>query len=446
MLARWGLAMLAVLGNAAAGEIQLRGVLSDTAFSAAQSYHLEVLETGDSLRVIPGKDFSRRLQPDTLWTLCARRGDSAGAYEKCFEIRYHGSDSVFSVAAGRPGRLPDPARNPVPSRHPLLPAGDTIGGVGEDQAGKAEEESVRLQKVVVRAQRVPKRALGRQTISAKLIKRMPGLAEADVIRSIQALPGVVASSDFSTKIYVRGGGSDQNLILFDNAPVYSPVHFFGLFSTFLVDGIQDVNFYDGGFAPEYGNRLSSVLDIQSRHGGEDSVNSLYKGSSITVTTVATTLHTEGQEGAFSWLMAGRATYIKQVIDLLRHLGAISLDLNYKFYDIQGNVAYAPDKNTQAMLSVYQGRDNLEVDPIGIDWGNTVIPVQLQMETRRRLDVQLHVVLQPSQPGFRSPGPLRILQPDHHLSGQAKDGILRPQRAPPFLRGGSELDANGVHRQ
>jgi len=114
--------------------------------------------------------------------------------------------------------------------------------------------------------------LGESVVSAKSIKRMPGLAEADVMRSIQALPGVVASSDFSTKIYVRGGASDQNLFLLDNGIVYSPTHFFGLFSTFLVEAVDDVKFYKSGFPAEYGNRLSSVAAINSRQGGNDSLD------------------------------------------------------------------------------------------------------------------------------------------------------------------------------
>src|SRR5690606_36982458 len=160
----------------------------------------------------------------------------------------------------------------------------------------------------------------------KLIKRMPGLGEADVIRSIQGLPGGVASSDFSPKIYVRGGGSDQNLILFDNAPVFSPTHSFRLFSTFLFAGVDYVTFDMGGFTPEYGTRLSSVLDIKSRRGGREgsdtaaAPDSWFKGSSVKISSFASQAHTEGRQGPVRWLFAGRATYLKQVVDLLRERG------------------------------------------------------------------------------------------------------------------------------
>ena len=78
-------------------------------------------------------------------------------------------------------------------------------------AGGDNTKVTELKKVVVQLRRRPKRKPGESVVSAKSIKRMPGLAEADVIKSVQALPGVVASSDFSSKIYVRGGAADQNI-------------------------------------------------------------------------------------------------------------------------------------------------------------------------------------------------------------------------------------------
>src|SRR5690606_21135596 len=265
-------------------------------------------------------------------------------------------------------------------------------------------------KVLVRAQRAPKRSLGKSTVSAKLIKRMPGLAEADVIRSIQGLPGVVSSSDFSTKIYVRGGGSDQNLILIDNAVVYSPVHFFGLFSTFLVEGIDEVNFYKGGFPPEYGNRLSSVLDIRSRKGGKDSVDTWFKGSSLKVSTFASQAHTEGRQGAFRWLLAGRRTYIDQVLEALRGAGLTDLELPYAFYDVQGSAHYDLGGGDGLMVSLYPSPRGLQSDP----------------------------------PGTRAQQHLRDLQAPGHLELPAVVRIHRPGGPSPLFGRGSQLDADDLH--
>ncbi len=363
------------LGAAFAGP-RLNGQLVDPDFPAPGPYRLEVLETGDTAMIYPGRAFSLTLPRDTVWTFCARRGQPPQAFEKCFELRYSGTDTNFTAVLNGDGfTVAEPeAENTDTSAAPDAAA---LAGLAEIPAVATDEEAVRLQKVVVRAQRVPKRAMGRETVSAKLIKRMPGLAEADVIRSIQGLPGVVSSSDFSTKIYVRGGGSDQNLILFDNAPVFSPVHFFGLFSTFLVEGIDDVTFYKSGFPSEYGNRLSSVLDIHSREGGKDTTESWVKGSSVKLSTFAAQVHTEGHQENLRWLAAGRSTYIKQMIDFLRNQGATTLNLDYYFYDLQGNLSYDLGNGRELSVSMYTGRDRLNFDPFLVNWGNTAIPINLK---------------------------------------------------------------------
>jgi hypothetical protein len=369
---------LAAAGFADQRTIRLDGTLADPDFPGPGAYRLELLETGDTLAVRPGVPFSLKLPRDTIWTLCVRKGIPPQAFEKCQEVRYAGRDTVFAARLGGTEGAGIVVNAPgTATADSAASAAAAAVEPAEIPAAAAEADAVRLQKVVLRAQRVPKRAMGRETVSAKLIKRMPGLGEADVIRSIQGLPGVVASSDFSTKIYVRGGGSDQNLILFDNAPVFSPVHFFGLFSTFLVEGIEDVTFYKGGFPAEYGNRLSSVLDIHSREGGKDTVNSWFTGSSLKISTFATQAHTEGHQGPVRWLLAGRSTYIKQIVDYLRNQGLTDLVLDYYFYDVQGNLAWDLGPGREASVSVYQGRDRLNFDPFKVDWGNTVVPVNLK---------------------------------------------------------------------
>lgn len=393
--ARWiagiavGLICLArpAIAAPADGSIRFTGTLRDTSFAPGAPARLEVLETGDTLAIAAGAQFSVDLPRDTLWNLCfsaARPADSAtpaGELEKCFELRHQGTDSAFAAEIGeQPSVVVAAPAAPIAAQ--TGPA-DTAG-TGAESAQYKSDEAVQLKKVLVRAQRAPKRSLGKSTVSAKLIKRMPGLAEADVIRSIQALPGVVSSSDFSTKIYVRGGGSDQNLILLDRAVVYSPVHFFGLFSTFLVEGIDEVNFYKGGFPPEFGNRLSSVLDIKSRKGGKDTAESWAQATSAKISTFASQLHTEGHKGPVRWLMAGRRTYIDEVLRTLRRFDLTELDLNYFFYDLQGNVSYDPAKDKGMMLSYYNGRDLLDFTPFTVEWGNTIIPFNYEGRIDRDL--------------------------------------------------------------
>ena len=374
---------LAVTFAAAHERIIFNGIVQDDSFEAHEKLNVEILETGEALQTTVGTPFSVVLPADTLWNICVTNSDTSGAEkEKCYELLYFGNDSSFSKTLGPDAVtveetiLNGRAEAQAESKDPAA-ISDSTSDVDVEKllaSGGANSKVTELKKVVVQLRRRPKRKPGESVVSAKSIKRMPGLAEADVIKSIQALPGVVASSDFSSKIYVRGGAADQNLFLFDNAVVYSPVHFFGLFSTFLVEGIDDVQFYKSGFPAQYGNRLSSVLKMEGRAGGQDSVEEWFSKSSVKISTFAAQLHTEGHKGPARWVLAGRTTYIGYILDLCNAIGLLDLDLDYEFTDLQGTFMYDFSKDTRMKLSFYIGKDKLEFDPLYMDWGNVAIPL------------------------------------------------------------------------
>lgn len=93
------------------------------------------------------------------------------------------------------------------------------------------------------------------------INKIPGLGEADLLRTLQTIPGIQSISDYSSMLYVRGGTPGENLYLIDGTVVYNPEHAFGMFSTFNSSSIEKVKLLKGGFGAEYGGRLSSVLDV-----------------------------------------------------------------------------------------------------------------------------------------------------------------------------------------
>ncbi|MCL2206989.1 MAG: TonB-dependent receptor plug domain-containing protein [Fibromonadales bacterium] len=346
------------------------GIVSDPDFAASDSLQIEVLETGATVSAHFNKQFKLELPKDTIWNICINS-------EKCYELKYLGADSVFSAEIqGKNVTWFDDGSSRVESEE-LRVESDKESDAVAQSAGA--EQVTELRKVVVQLRKKPKRKLGESVVSAKNIKRMPGLAEADVMRSIQALPGVVASSDFSTKIYVRGGASDQNLFLLDNGIVYCPTHFFGLFSTFLVEAVDDVKFYKSGFPAEYGNRLSSVAAINSRKGGNDTLDEWFSKSSIKISTFAAQAHTEGHKGNARWVVAARSTYIKQILDALQAAGATDFTVDYKFTDIQGAFDYKFSEDKELQVALYTGADILNFSPLFVEWGNTVIPVNYQWQ-------------------------------------------------------------------
>ena len=378
--------------------ITFNGIVQDSSFAAGEKLNVEILESGEALQTTVGTPFSIVLPEDTLWNVCVTNSDTAGAEkEKCYELKYIGAERSFSQALGEAFAEPDSIVEgavPQDSSAVILSGAqaeskdlksDSSAVEGSDStkqdvnvdallAGGDNAKVTELKKVVVQLRRRPKRKPGESVVSAKSIKRMPSLAEADVIKSIQALPGVVASSDFSSKIYVRGGAADQNLFLFDNAVVYSPVHFFGLFSTFLVEGIDDVQFYKSGFPAQYGNRLSSVLKMDGRAGGQDTVDEWFSKSSIKISTFAAQVHTEGHKGPVRWVLAGRTTYIGYMLDLMNALDVIDLSLDYEFTDLQGTLMYDFSDDTRMKFSYYVGKDRLSFDPLYMDWVNVAIPL------------------------------------------------------------------------
>jgi len=107
------------------------------------------------------------------------------------------------------------------------------------------------------------------TVSPMQIASLPSIGQADIFRSIELLPGISATSDASSDLYIQGGTPDQNLILYDGMTVYQVDHFFGFFSAFNPDAIKDVQIYKGGFPATYGGRLSSVINIIGKTGDRD---------------------------------------------------------------------------------------------------------------------------------------------------------------------------------
>ena len=185
----------------------------------------------------------------------------------------------------------------------------------------------------------------------------------------------------------RGSASDQNLVLFDNAALYSPMHFGGIFSTFLADAVGGMDFYKGGFDSRYGNRLSSVLSVTSKSGGATDTGAAretWTQGAARVTTLSGSLETDGRKGGWSWVAAGRRTWIDQALEAGRAAGITDLKMPYYFYDAQGSVAYGRDGDT-LRVSAYQGRDELALDPIHIEWGNTALPVNLKLRLGDRWD-------------------------------------------------------------
>ncbi len=215
---------------------------------------------------------------------------------------------------------------------------------------------------------VSKPIMGVQKLSIDDIKNVPVLfGEKDVLKTIQLLPGIKSAGEGNSGFYVRGGSSDQNLILLDEAVVYNPSHLLGFFSTFNSDAIKDITVFKGGMPAEYGGRLSSVLDIKMNDG-----NNKKYGVSGGVGLIASRINLEGpikkKEEKGSFTVSARRTYADVFLKLSPD-SSLNQNTLY-FYDLNAKANYKLNDKNRLFLSAYTGRDKFGFgSTFGIDYGN-----------------------------------------------------------------------------
>lgn len=250
---------------------------------------------------------------------------------------------------------PDTSRRPVPT----LPAVETVA---------PRDERVAFEQ---------KPNVGTITITGKELTSAPRFfGEADVLRAVRLLPGVIARNDYSVGMNVRGGETDQNLVLLDGYPIYNPFHMAGLFGAFVEPMVDRVDFMTGAFPARYGGRLSSVLDVRSAvepragiHGRAD--------VSLIATTVA--LGSGMQEGQSGWTIAARRTYADKFADLYK-----KNSLPYHFRDAQAHVTRVLPAGWKLSFTAYDNVDDLFESTLGddtsaaytINWGNRLLGTTL----------------------------------------------------------------------
>ena len=201
------------------------------------------------------------------------------------------------------------------------------------------------------------KALGVQRVPMQLVQQIPSAVENDLFRALQLLPGVKAASDFSSKLYVRGGSPDQTLILLDQTTVYNPTHFFGFFSTFNTDAIKDVRVHKGGYPAEYGGRLGSVIDVYNRDGNRNRLDGKASvGLLASRANIEGPLRLGGTRG--SWFLAVRRSTLEPVLAALREREDY-IPEGFFFYDVNAKIGLDASPNDRFSLALYAGADDVK---------------------------------------------------------------------------------------
>lgn len=209
-------------------------------------------------------------------------------------------------------------------------------------------------------------------LDPKEVRNVPVLfGERDIVKTLQLLPGVKSAGEGNSGFYVRGGGTDQNLILLDEAPVYNASHLLGFFSVFNSDALKDVTLYKGGMPAEYGGRASSVMDIRMKDGNKKRLG-LTGGVGLISSRLTAEAPIVKDKGSF--MVSGRRTYADVFLKLSKDTVINSSTLY--FYDLNAKANYSINEKNRIFLSGYFGRDVFSFnDVFGLNWGNATATVR-----------------------------------------------------------------------
>jgi hypothetical protein len=181
------------------------------------------------------------------------------------------------------------------------------------------------------------------------IKMIPVTAQQDLLQALKILPGIVSTSDVSSRFYVRGGAGDQNLFYFDGIRIYYPFHALGIFSVFNPNVVENVEVYTGAFPPGYGGRLSSVVNVMTRDGRADRI-----AARANINLLSVEAEAEGPlTSSSSWLLDARKSLSNQTFSKI-----VGQEIPVSFYDATFKMSVQPSGVQKFNLTFLTSGDKL----------------------------------------------------------------------------------------
>jgi hypothetical protein len=262
-----------------------------------------------------------------------------------------------------------------------------------------DETPILLQEIVIQDQtslELTTSRIGETRLSMQDLKRAPAmLGQVDLIKQIQVLPGVTTVGEAASGFNVRGGSVDQNLILYDGMPIFNSSHVFGFFSAFNADAIRDVTFYRGGIPAEYGGRVSSILDIQSKDGD---LKNWHGSGGLGIITSNLMINGPLQKDKTSMTASFRSTYSNYLVHSirtdyvdLRHSSVMFNDGTFKLTHLFSN-------QTKLSVTGYTSKDAFRLKGDSTyQWRN--LQTSAKLEHRFASGINAEFVLGRSQYGY-----------------------------------------------
>ena len=217
------------------------------------------------------------------------------------------------------------------------------------------EETHNLEEVTITGDgtKASKAQMSMIKVNSRIMKELPVMmGEADIIKSVIMMPGVQSVGEMSSGFNVRGGNTDQNLVLMDGAPVFNTSHMFGFFSMINPDAVQDVTLFKGGIPASYGERISSIMDVKLKDGNNENIK-FYGGIGL-INSRFTLEGPFAKKKKSTFLIGGRTTYSDWIMRQSKN--AQFMNSVAHFYDVNGTLNLVLGENNTLKLMGYASND------------------------------------------------------------------------------------------
>ncbi|MCX6239820.1 MAG: TonB-dependent receptor [Bacteroidia bacterium] len=258
-------------------------------------------------------------------------------------------------------------------------------------------------------------------MSAVTLKELPVLmGEADLIKSMVMMPGVQSVGEMSSGFNVRGGNTDQNLVLLNGAPVFNTTHLFGFFSMINPDGVKDVTLYKGGIPASYGERISSVMDVQLKNGKAENL-SIYGGLGI----INSRLTIEGpfvKKKKSTFMIGGRSTYSDWLLQQTKN--PTFMNSVAHFYDVNGTADFELGPRNHLKLTGYLSSDVFNLNSSSLyKYANSLGSLNWKLNLSKKLISNLSLAYSKYDLNMDEKDPVRP-EDDYTLKSSIQYGSLK----------------------
>ncbi|MBR4919302.1 MAG: TonB-dependent receptor [Bacteroidales bacterium] len=246
----------------------------------------------------------------------------------------------------------------ITKRYSLPPSSTTLDAVQIQGEGQRKEQETRTSVI---------------SVTPKDMSKMPAIGgQPDFAQYLQVLPGVISTGDQGGQLYVRGGTPVQNMLLLDGVLIYNPFHSIGIFSVFDMDIMSSADVYTGGFGAEFGGRISSVMDIQTRDGNKKHIS-----GKIDVSNIQSQILLEGplvklkdnRKTALSFILSGKGSYLEPASKFFYpYVGEDGLP--FSFWDLYGKLTLSTLNGTKLNVFGFNFNDKVNYSSIAAySWNN-----------------------------------------------------------------------------